>query len=539
MLVLAPAIAASGLLGGFGQFAFGHSHSLPAFDVSPTAFTAKAPNALKVTLSPERTGIVIEKMSRFGKTIALRPAGNAPVRMDYESTSLGFSLRYVNGMEWTAEGEAPPFITWSEGTVGPGVPAAAEGWALLTWRTERPPLLLVFSNPVSLRSERTDRGFIVSSPRWTGTVSVRLPFGKRSVSTAAAADFGKLLQELRPMLPMLTSPAPKPVDAAVKPHAEGYEISVRFDRPGTVVPPPAVNNPAVRLLSAIAEPGPAEMPTCATEELRFIVRAPGRMPAGIPFTYRAGAERLPSPSPENRVLSYMAGNCTAAEALALGALPAMSAKITEPFTNTPLPLAADGSGGYEAGLRALELMVQGREATMFDGLLAGLDWATWQPVGGADAAAMMALASLYSPSSEARALGAMANAGISVATGWDSVRNAVYGTTEKPEWLLAMQSPIRLLTPGVTAFDSANGVQIAGTRETVESFEVAIASDTPIEIVSSNNLSRSMIVGVGNVTTIRLWPERYGEWSLIFRRSSAGRPIPKSAPSPRYSAVQR
>src|SRR5688500_10882930 len=147
MLVLAPALAASSLIGGFGQFGFGHSHTLPAFDVSPTAFVAHAPNAIQIYLGPERTGIVVESISRFGKSISLRQAGNATVRMDFETTALGFSLRYVNGMEWTAQGEAPPFITWSEGTVGPGVPAAAEGWALLTWRNERPPLLLVFSNP--------------------------------------------------------------------------------------------------------------------------------------------------------------------------------------------------------------------------------------------------------------------------------------------------------------------------------------------------------------------------------------------------------
>jgi hypothetical protein len=544
MFVLAPALAASSLIGGFGQFGFGHSHTLPAFDLNPTSFVAHAPNALEVTLGPERAGIVVESLSRFGKTISLRPSGNAPVRMDYETTSLGFSLRYVNGMEWTGDGEEAPFITWSEGTVGPGVPAAAEGWVLLTWRNERPPLLLVFSNPVSLRSERTETGFKVSSPRWTGTVSVRLPFGRRSIATAAAADFGKLLQELRPLLPLVAKQAAKPLSAAVTPHAEGYEVVVRFDGPGAVIPQPAVENEAVRLVSPIVDGGPLAMPLCSTDEMRFVVRAPGVLRAGMPITYRAGWGSHDNNGVENRILAYLTGNISAGDSLDLSLLEPPPMKAIEPVTNIQTPLAVDGSGSYSSALRGLELVAQGKPAAFLDSLYASIDWATWQPAGGsvaerAEAAAALCLAGPYCRSLENRALAAMANAGIPISTGWDALRNAIYGSAAKPPWFAAFNSPLRILSAGIAAVDMPAGIKLSGSRETVESFDVSIASDAPIEIVSTENVSRNLVVGTGEVTTIRIWPQRFGEWSLIFRRSAAGSPIPKAVPSPRYSAVQR
>ncbi|MEO7453627.1 MAG: hypothetical protein ABIV13_02555 [Fimbriimonadales bacterium] len=541
MLVLAP-LAAASLMGGFGQFAFGHRHTLPAFDLDPTAFTARTENALTIRLGPERAGIVTEKLSRFGKTIALRPAGNAPVRIDYEATSLGFSLRYVNGMEWSAEGEAPPFITWSEGTVGPGVPAAPEGWALLTWRNPRPPLLLVFSNPVSLRSEKTDTGFSLSSPRWTGTVSVRLPFGKRSVATASAADFGGLLAELRPLLPYMVKPAPLATGATVTPHADGYEVAVRFDSPGAAVPPPAIENQAVKVLSPIVENGPVGMPICATDELRFVVRAPGALPTGTPLTYRAGRAPATSPTPQDRVLSYLVGNCTQEETHALGLLEPLSPKITEPLTNTPIPLALDGSGTAAAALRGLELLMQGKSAGAIDGLFATIDWVTWLPSGGAEeqgiAGSALAIAGPFCERIDNRALAAMANAATATPNPWHEMQNAIY-TTPKPEWYAAFLSPIRILSPGVNAIDVPGGIKIGGSRETIESFEISVRSDTPTEIVATENIKRNMIIGTGAVTTIRAWPNKFGEWSLTFRRSAVGSPIPKAVPSPRYSVIQR
>lgn len=540
MLVLAP-IAAINLLGGFGQFAFGNDHTLPAFQLSPIRFVARAPNALPIRLGPTRSGIVAESLSRFGKTITLRPADNAPVRIDFEATSLGFSLRYVNGLKWEADGEAPPFITWAEGTVGPGVPSAAADWVLLSWQNERPPLLLVFSNPVSLKAEPTENGFSLATGRWMGTVSVRLPLGKRSAATSQAADFGRLLQQVRPILPFASRQAPKALSSAVTPHADGYEVTVRFDAPGAVVPPPAVGNPNVRILSPILEGGPADMAVCASEELRFVVRAPGAFEPGMPVTYRAGLQRPNTSSPEDRILAYLAGNSTPEEAQALSFLAPPMPTFTEPKTSISMPLAPTGEGSYRAALRGLELVAQGKPAHFLDSIFAGIDWVTWQPPGGTseereNAANALAVAGPYSKSIENRVLAAMANAALSAQSGWQAIRAALYGVGEKPAWLASLRSPLRVMTPGVTSVDAPNGFKLTGLAETTESLDVTVRSDKPIEWIAHTNIARTIIIGIGEQTTIRVWPKTFGEWSLTFRRLEAGSPIPKAAPSPRYNA---
>lgn len=543
MIVLAN-IAAASLISGFGQFAFGNDHQLPAFDVSPNQFTAGAPNAVTVTLGPDRAGFVVKSMSRFGKVLTIRPKPGAPVQIDYETTSLGFTLRYVAGMQWTASGVEPPFITWDEGTVGPGVPSAPSEWALLTWRGERPPILLHFSNPASLKASRTADGFQLEAEGWTGSVRVRLPFGKRSVATASAADFGKLVAELRGMLPLLTADAPKPVSSGVTPVPDGYELSVTFDSIGSVVPPAAVAAEAIglaKVLTPVIENGPVGMPLCATTELRIFLRAPGSISPGAPVVI--GAIRADTTSPEDRLLAYIAGNATLADTASLGRQQPLVPMITEPFTKTGMPLAPDGSGSYRASLRGAELISQGMAAPFLDAVFAGVDWVTWQPPGTtpqerADTAAALAIAGPYCQSMDNRVLAAMANAGITAPTGFDEVRNALYGASPKPPWLSALASPVRIMTPGTIGESTAAGIKVSGRAESIESFDLALSSDQPLEIVGKTNVTRLMTIGADTQTVIRVWPKTSGDWSVTFRRSAAGRPIPKAAPSPRYNAAQ-
>ena len=545
MFILAP-VAAVGLMGGFGQFAFGHKHTLPAFDVDPTSFVAHAPNALKISLGPERAGIVTESISRFGKTIALRPTGASQVKMDFETTSIGFSLRYVGGMKWSAEGE-PPFVTWEEGTVGPGVPSAPANWALLTWRTERPPLLLVFSNPVGLTARRTEGGFTLETGRWTGTVAVRLPFGTKNFATSQAADFGGLLQQFRPLLPLVSAPAPRVLSSQVLSHAEGYELVVRFDSPGAAIPPAAVaaiEKGSARLLSPTVENGPEGMPICSTEELRIVLRAPGAFAPGTPVTYRGGLLPHKTTGAEDRLLAYITGNADAAGSRALSFVAPLQPMLTEPITGIGMPLASDGSGSYLAALRGAELVAQGKAAGFFDSIFAGVDWVTWQPPGGtpserANAASVLSIAGPYCKSIDNRAIAAMANAGITEQTAWDAVRTGFYGASEKPAWFASIRSPLRIMTPGVVTADAPNGFKVSGSVETTESFDLEIRSDQLLETASHTNIARTMVVGIGDVTTVRIWPKTFGEWTLTFRRSAAGSPIPKAVPSPRYSAAPR
>jgi len=543
-MLLLVNLAAASIISGYGQFAFGHDHQLPAFDVSPTRFVAHAPNAFAISLGPERSGFVVKGLSRFEKSLAIRPKANAPIQINYETTSLGFTLRYVGGMQWSAEGVDAPFITWDEGTVGPGVPSAPSEWALLTWRAERPPLLLYFSNPASLTALKTASGFVLKADDWTGSVRVRLPWGDRSVATASAADFGKLAVELQPRLKVIATGAPKPLSSSVAIVANGYELTLNFDAVGAVVPPAAIaaqESGLVKILSPMIEGGAHGMPQCATTELRLFLKAPVPMAPGAPIV--VGSARPAAGTPEDRLLAYMTGNSSEADSLALSQQQAIAYKVTEPFTKIGLPLAIDGSGSYRAALRGAELVAQGISAPFLDSIFAGLDWVTWQPPGStpqerAEAASALAIAGPFCRSADNRALAAMANAGIRLQTGFDDVRNSFYSASTAP-WLTAALSPVRVLTPGVLGKALPSGIKVFGRAKSIGSFDLRLLSDQPLETIGKENVARLMTIGTEAETVIRVWPKTAGEWNLTFRRSSEGRSIPKAAPSPRYNAARR
>lgn len=505
--MLAPLVAA-GLLTGVGQFAAGHKHDLPAFTVSPSSFVARAPLAVPIKLGPERQGIVIESLSRFGKAIAIRPTGNSQVRMEYETTSLGFALRYEGGMAWSGEGPAP-FVTWAEGTVGPGVPSAPAVWALLTWAEPKPPLLLAFSQPAGLTAQQTESGFTLSTGKWSGVVRVLLPLGTRSVATAEAAEFGRLLRELTKALPLFLSPAPKPVAAAIEEEAASITLTVTFDAPGAAIPPAAVaaaERGALEILSELHPASPEGMPLVAGKAMTIRLPAPSQFAPGMPLA--AGAPRSEPPqgqARQDRLLRYLTGSASVSEASGMGSSPG------------------------DRVLRAVELAVTGAHGRELSDALASVDWVTWLPAGGTEAADLMAAGSGWFPTPEARLLGAMMHAAAPEG-GFASFREALFGKA-LPAWLEVLNSPMRLLTPGVRADRTADGIEVSGT----DAAEVVLISDQPLTCTPLENCSVGVIARDGTRHTVRVSPQAQGAWRVRFRRSAAGRPIPSWVPGPRYS----
>ncbi|MBA3727582.1 MAG: hypothetical protein H0W86_14410, partial [Armatimonadetes bacterium] len=255
MFLFGSAAAVAGLVGGFGQFGFGHIHELATFHVGPTFFRAKAPGGFDISIGPVRTGFVVTQQSRYAKTLEMRAAPRSPSRIHFETTSLGFSLQYApGGFEMGAKSVAAPFISWSDGTVGPGVPSAASNWALLSWAEARPPILLCFASaPASVTAVEESGGFRLVCKDYVGTVGVPLPFGGESFATVRAADFGEAIAKLKLRVAEMARPAPNVIGVAVEEDAQGLTAVWKFDSPGAIIPLPVYSGVTTGSLKIIGQ----------------------------------------------------------------------------------------------------------------------------------------------------------------------------------------------------------------------------------------------------------------------------------------------
>ena len=546
-------IVAAGLVGGFGHFAFTDSYSLPACEITPNSFRAKAEGAPTITFGQDRK-ISIIAMTRYFKEIQSPFVQNSPLRIRYEASSIGFSLEYSGGFVFSGSGD-PPFISWAEGTVGPGVPSAPSAWALLSWSDPKPPILLCFpSGNASLVSEQSPGGFQIRCPGYTGKIFVRFPFGSKNIATKTAADFGGLVAPISKNIGYLSAPAPQLIGFAYQKGVDGITAIWKFDRPGALIPLPVIGGVrlgSVRILNPTRPAflgGDDSVKACGGDELRLRFMTARLRPgaAGV-----AGATRADGTgSLADCALALLCGN--APDFARLNASLAVAMKtVVEPITRISLPHEETGAGSESAAARFLAGCALGIRPAWAEGLFAGMDWTDWLPAGGdhkerVEAAALLALAGPLLDDPEERILAAMANAALADEPDAPcfSVRrwlypNAAMARLPKPAWLAAMQSPIRIFTPGVAAAQDASGLWLIGTAETIESFDLTVKVDAPFEIGGTENLDQVIAIADTPATVMQVRPRAAGPWRIKIVRLSAGAALPRAAPSPRYSADRR
>ncbi|MGI8924846.1 MAG: hypothetical protein ACR2HJ_12620 [Fimbriimonadales bacterium] len=555
MSLFGSAAAIAGLVGGFGQFGFGHVHELATFHVGPAFFRAKAPGGFDILLGPERTGFVVTQQSRYAKTLEMRGAPRSPYRIHFETASLGFSLQYGRGgIEMAAKSVPAPFISWSDGTVGPGVPSAVSSWALLSWAEARPPILLCFASaPASVTAIEESDGFRLVCKEYAGSVRVRLPFGSESLATIRAADFGEAIAKLKPRMAEMARPAPSVIGAAVVEDAQGLTAVWKFDSPGALVPIPANSGVTAGSLKIISQTGAAfvggdrSMKRCAGDELRIRFMASKLFPGAALVVSQELPEGV-GPHLVDKALAFLAGNVAdvrLVDDLHKADLAALFA--TEPISGIGLPYAATGFGSTDSASRLLASLSVGTRPKSVEGLLGSIDWVTWLPAGvdaaeRTDAAGFIAVAGGLLRSSEERVLAAMANAG--AANGpLSRVRRWLYPnqqllSVQEPGWWSALHSPVRLLSPGMFLKADGDGFLVESDTQATESVKIEVQSDAPLQILGSSNLEQVFIIGE-EPFTVRARPVAPGPWRLRLGRRVPGRAIPRAAPSPRYSGDPR
>lgn len=561
MLLFVNLAAASALAGGFGQFAFGHTHTLPAFEVSPEYFQARATGGVRFLLGSERTGFLITNASRYGKVLTMRPKSGAPLRIFFEPLSAGFSLEYKDGFTIAAESVETPYITWSEGSVGMGVPSAPSKWLLLSWPKKRPPILLVFDKPAAAIVRATAEGFSLQSD-YSGIVFVRAPFGQEAIATSNAADLGALAARLISVLPKVSTASPKLIGTSVSTDTNGLTAEWQFDRAGAVLPAPLLQGVAAgsaKILSRYETLSGREsglwISSDATMRVRFLTRKLGYGAAAVlgkPFASAATISHIDTEGICQAALDYLCGNTDAVSARAIADAASLfedELKLAkDPITLSPLAFEKNGAGSALGAAHTFAGMAMNGESRWLEGFAGSVDWVDWLPAGGdlqerRAAAAILSLAGALSDDDEVRVLAAMCNCAAD-GTELSSVREWIYPNAAKinaehPAWYDAMFSPIRILSTGFDFAMEPKGFVVLGEAASTKGFRIELAADAPLSVFSKLGLENVNVLNLEGQAVIGATPSAPGEWKLTLVRQTPGRPLPAAAPSPRYSAGQR
>lgn len=547
----------------FGQFAYGDTHRLAFFEVSTTAFTFLGGTGVRFQFTTQ-TDYFTQRLSRFDKVITYRPRPGGPLRLRFEATSLGFSLEYRDGFRLLGRGASAPFLTWSEGSVGPGLPTPPTSWALLSWPEPVPPVLLVFSGePVALQViEEGDGWRLESAQPYQGWVFFRAPLGLEAVPTRTTGDLGRLVARVKDKIATLGD-APRLVEVAASEDARGVTITWRFDKSGALVPPPATasaNERHLKILSPIERVGTGEAFRCVGEELsiRFIGRR--LLPGRCVVAGRAAEEEFALDQPRHiaeAALAYLWNSLSdrgeSELRRSLRVWESYAGVDREPATGLPWPGGRDRESLGEYAALCLAEAALGSASERGSALFASLDWLTWLPAGESaharEAGAYLALSGALSKDAYERALGAMAQAALRAGSAeqpFGSLRAEVYPIAAAldlapPARLQPALSPIRVLAEGVTVSFKDDELSLEGLVTKVEPFDVRIAGISVAPEVSAKfNMDPPQLTSRDGVVLIRLSPRRVGYWRMGFRLADVvARAVPPPAPSPRYSEARR
>lgn len=567
-MLLSVSLAAATAAGGFGQFAFTHIHKLHTMEVGPTYFRPLAEGGVPIRFGTEAKDVSFQGVSRYFKAISMRPAPGSPIRLAYEATGLGFSVECRDGLTMTGSGIGAPTLTWADASVRPGLPTPDVKWVVLTWQEKRPPIFIGFATrPCGLIAERTDGGFRVRTTKpYVGWLRVRTPFGNDALAASGAAALGQVAQQVSSIAERLLRPAPKVQSVDVLPDSNGVTATWTFDSEFAVIPEVAFRAASSGLLKIVtpykrATLGGSDGLRMSLEKkltLRFLCRP---LYPGLALVWNGDDPFRPgtvayadAESVCDAALSVLLGR---ADDLTVRALTVAhneflseSARTQEPTTKLALFCGRDGSNASLAAAHALGSMAREGSEVELAGLLASVDWVSWQPIGKDDVerrrtAAILAVAGAISSDPESRLLASMANAAATPEV-LGELRSWVYPrlaalNAKPPDWWPGVVSPVRLLSPDATFVPLADGAELSGLSPFGKASMVRLvlpdgASVFPISNIAS--VERLPAEGDTRVATWRVSPVDAGIWKLRIRLAPRGA-VPRAARGPRYSEGRR
>ncbi|HWD39295.1 MAG TPA: hypothetical protein VG944_10630 [Fimbriimonas sp.] len=561
----------------FGRYGYDAFLNLPDLKVSLSGFSAKPDGSDEIAfLNPAKSFRVVSTHAT-AQVVELTGGAGAPSQARASLLGNCLDLFFQKGAYLRLRCEQAPFLSWKEGSVGPHVPTPDLEWALLSFQTPQPPIMLGFSGKkASFEVTGKAGAWILGCPNFSGWLRVLLPLGTRAEYPTDASGLGTLSAKVAKDAAVWS--AKTPVESRVKIVASDTAVDAEwsFDGSGVFIPPAATLAELGGSSLSITSPhhslqgggqlGPYQVTDGSKLVIHFPVHKirPGRA---------LGIGSPPQPSLSNVKPDAVDGVVRLALEMLLANQDSAISKVcdqesaayingasytVEPCTGQQLPFSAAGDGIKIAAAHALlaqasQLVVDSNDTNgLFDSLLWRRDWWTWMICANdldesRRACALAAVAGAMSNSPTARLYAATLEAGLDAQTAEEQgktlaepllgLREGIFELKRKPgpelEFYKLLQSPFKVGEgPALTLQAQGKDLMVSwpspGSSVSVMTFfNVPGCRLTPLK-----NLPKFSVSGAEDSTSITYLTKEPGECAAKLVLPDGFPPLPKVVPIP-------
>lgn len=577
----------------FGRFGYVDHAAASGFAVERTGF--RTAHAASDTFRFEEPSTWWKPLvtSEYSQIVGLSGVGRSPSKVRLNLFEPGVAFYCANGLGLKLSTNSPPFVSWANGSVGPGVPTPKVSWLLVSFRNAQPPVLFVFLNgPATFElTGRSGDWTLRTEALYQGWVRVVAPLGSESLPTNNASELGALVARSIKELETWSAPAPELKKVEIKDEPTAVTATWSFDRPGFLVPPAVILAPLggyplklqtrVRSLSGGNDEGPLVVSSDAQLSVRFPVR---RVPTGrgVGIGALSGSpigtvSPIDLPSVVELALQNMA--CTRDGLSRQSAEDALGAFLTEadyrvePYSQQQLPYAPGGEGMDLVAAHALLMQSRDtaeRASSEGNALLTSLvwrrDWYTWRlwcpdRVLARRAGALAAVAGAICPEPSRRLDAALFEAGLAAERGLPIWSRRVRGIAMEPSVLLeplealrgdlffhlgdlTVQDPfVRLLLSEIRVFGEAavqarpipGGIELSWAGQKGQRAHITLAASFPLTSGGCTNLDGFRMENALGFVTLKGTVQAEGSCSVKLFVPEWASPTPALPLLPRYT----